>query len=99
IVATIDGNITLFADSDGDGGEIFMADATRIIAGREAVDYVPGSDGLASSTLPTLGAVIKGAGQAEISLTATDSITLGSLQTTNATTAAVRVVSAAGAIV
>jgi hypothetical protein len=98
LISTIIGNITLVADTDGNGGEIFMADGARIIAGRSAVNYVPGIDGSVSPSTIVLGTDIQGAGLAQIELTATDSITVGSLQSANNSSNAVRLTSLAAAI-
>lgn len=102
-VTTIDGNILIQADFDGDangaGGGVTMADGTRVIAGRsDASDYVPGIDGEPSPTPITLGTVVKGAGFAQINVIADESIVIGSLQCMNSTGNAVRVTSGSGAV-
>ncbi len=99
VISTIDGNIRLTADTDNDGGALFMANGARIITGRAPVDYLPGVDGLASPSTIALGVDAKGVGLATITLTATDAITLGSLQSANSTSSAVLVNSSTGAIV
>jgi len=101
IVTTINGNIGITADFDGlGGGEFFMVDGARVIAGRDAaVDYLPNVDGLASLSVIELGNTPKPAGQSQIVVSAEGDVTLGSLQSANAGGNALRVTSLAGRIV
>ena len=64
VITSVDGVIRLVADANGDangsGGEIFMIDASRVIAGRAvANDYLPGVDGMPSPSTVTLGTTAK----------------------------------------
>lgn len=104
VVTTVNGNILITADSDGDansaGGELSMSDDARLIAGRDiAVDYLPGIDELASPSSVVLGAIAKTVGQAEVLLIADEDIRLSSVQTANGTVNAIRATTSSGAIV
>ncbi len=98
-ITTINGNIWLQAGASMDGTSITMSDGSTIVAGRSALaDYVPGIDGLPSASLIALGVDAKPLGQAQIGLTAIDSIQVASLQSANATSSAIRVVTSLGEI-
>ncbi|MEO8269074.1 MAG: hypothetical protein ABI557_05105, partial [Aureliella sp.] len=100
VITTVAGNIALHAQGLGGSGQIFMADGTQIIAGRAAlVDYVAGIDGLPSPSTITLGNIAQPVGQAEISLSATDNITIASLQSAGTSLVSVQVATNAGAII
>ena len=104
IITTVDGNIRIAADANGDlnaaGGELFMMDGTRIIAGRSiAADYQPGIDGLPTPSTIVLGTTAKPLGQVEVTLTADESVTVATVQTTHAERNAIRITSFNGAIV
>ncbi|MCC7338241.1 MAG: hypothetical protein IT422_24375, partial [Pirellulaceae bacterium] len=100
VITSISGNIALQAQGVGSNGQIFMADGTQIIAGRAAlVDYQAGINGLPSPSTIVLGSTAQAAGQAEISLSASDNITIASLQSAGTSHGSVQVTSAAGAII
>ncbi len=101
IVTTINGNLGIIADFDGvGGGEFFMVDDARVIAGRDAaVDYLPNVGGLASISIIVLGNTPKLVGQSEILVRAEGDVTLGSLQSANTGVNALRVTSLTGRIV
>ena len=103
VITTVNGNIRITADADsnanGSGGELLMLDGASVIAGRAiTADYVPGINGLPSPSTIVLGDVVKPLGQAEITLSADESIAIASLQTMNASVNAIRVTSLNGAI-
>ncbi len=101
VISSIDGNITLIADADGDangaGGSFTMAPTALVIAGRDPANYTPGTNGLPSSNI-TLGNVAQAAG-AGISIQADQDVKLAFVQTTASHGQAIQVQSGNGAIV
>ncbi len=101
VVTTINGNVEIIADFDSvGGGELLMVNDSRVVAGRDNVaDYAPNSNGLASTSVIQLSGTARVAGQSEIFVQAQDDVRLGSLQSANADTDALRVTSLAGSII
>ncbi len=101
VVTSSTGTIEVAADfnndNNGAGGELFMSDSARIIAGRDSVAYVPGIDGNPSPTTVSLsGTAIAGT---TVTLTADENITVGSVQSANNSAAAIQITSRNGGIV
>ncbi len=104
VITTVSGDILVIADFNGDangsGGLLTMADGSRIVAGRnDLVSYVPGTNGVASPSVISLGATAFLLSEAEVTLSSDEDLTLSSVQTTNAGALAVRITSVSGAIV
>ncbi|MEQ1824489.1 MAG: hypothetical protein ABL921_01015 [Pirellula sp.] len=103
VISTIAGNIQLVADADslqsGSSGQIFLADGSKVIAGRTPIDYVPNVDGLSSPSSFLLGTNIFPEFQAEIFLFADGDIRVSTLQTTNNDDFAILVATLNGGII